>query len=306
MKKVQKPEDELKKLQDRETPRFTKAILEYADAMLSKSSRGLDDAERKLQELIASTLFLSDLLGRRRLLLEADAVKDRPQPGNPGIYSFAEKEPKLYVAPVIPRVGFESAAKDLLAREPRLKAKAESIWELYRKRKAFVLGKKTTREITAKVRDTIAQALREGETEITTGKVIARMGGWSEAYGRTVYRTNLATAYTGGRFAEARDPDVAKVIGAFQFDAIRDNVVRPNHKAADGIIAAVNDPIWNYLSPPLGFNCRCSLRMVDRFELQRKGLLKGGVIQRSPKRIPFKAQPDKGFSPMRADRKLYG
>jgi SPP1 gp7 family putative phage head morphogenesis protein len=166
---------------------------------------------------------------------------------------------------------------------------------VYRLKHGFALGRKTTLEVTKKVRDTIGRMMREGAGEITAGKVIADMGGWAQSYGRTVYRTNLASAYTKGRFAEARDPDIAEVIGAFEYNAILDSGVRANHRAAHGLVAATNDPLWHSFSPPLGFNCRCSVRLVDRFELSRRRLLKGGVVSRSLPSNFRMAGPDTGF-----------
>ena len=44
-------------------------------------------------------------------------------------------------------------------------------------------------------------------------------------------------------------------------------------RAADGMIAATNDPVWNVWAPPSHFNCRRVLRLVSRGELERNGLL---------------------------------
>ena len=51
-----------------------------------------------------------------------------------------------------------------------------------------------------------------------------------------------------------------------EFLATLDDNVRENHRAADGLIAAPEDPVWNSLSPPLGHNCRCTLRLFHRLD----------------------------------------
>ena len=306
--KPMKPRDELAELAAHSTAQFTGALLAYARALISpapnKSASSTDACEERLRELLAQTLTLSELMGRRRLLLEADAIRaksgSKAQPGYPSYYSFTAP---LLRSPVVPKLTFWGAVKDILTREPRLASKFDSIWDLYRTRHAFALGKKTTLKVTKKVRDTVAEHIRTGAGEFRAGEVISKLGDWSEAYGRTVYRTNLATAYSAGHFKEAQDPDVADLVGAFEFNAVPDAMARPNHRAAHGLIAPVNDPVWSRLSPPLGFNCRCSLRLVDRFELQRKGLLRGGVVSKLTPGNFAMAGADKGFTG-RADRRF--
>jgi SPP1 gp7 family putative phage head morphogenesis protein len=206
------------------------------------------------------------------------------------MFAFASRK-----SPVLPRVSFTQAVRDLLAKEPTLARGFHSIPEESRRRKAFWLAKSSSVELTRKIRDTVARMLREGKVEAKAGAVLAEMGNWTEAYGRTVYRTNLATAYSGGRMAQAKDPAVAEVIGGFEFNAILDGDARRNHAAAHGLVAATNDPIWNRYMPPLGFNCRCSLRMVDRVELKQRHLLRAGrVVRREPATFKM-AHPDEGF-----------
>jgi hypothetical protein len=82
-----------------------------------------------------------------------------------------------------------------------------------------------------------------------------------------------------------------------------DGDVRPNHKAMHGVIASVDDQIWQKLSPPLGYMCRCSLITVDAIELRRRGI----NPERIPKaRIPFGARPDSFEFGTRPDWMLYG
>ena len=133
------------------------------------------------------------------------------------------------------------------------------------------------------------------------------MGDFTRAYSETVYRTNLTSAFAAGRFKQVESEEVRRVTPAFEFDAIDDAAVRPNHAAADGLIAAVNDPVWSRISPPLGHNCRCGLRLVDRFELKRRGLLRGfSVTPYFPPNFR-EAKPDDGFTKGgRPDGQIYG
>lgn len=44
------------------------------------------------------------------------------------------------------------------------------------------------------------------------------------------------------------------------FSSVRDDVAR--HLTYDGITRKVDDPVWNYLTPPLDWGCRCTLRQL--------------------------------------------
>jgi hypothetical protein len=80
-----------------------------------------------------------------------------------------------------------------------------------------------------------------------------------------------------------------------EFYALDDARVRPHHKAADGLIAAVDDPIWDTFKPPLGYRCRCSVNFVSVFELEDRGLIKNGkVVRYLPPSFAF-ARPDENF-----------
>ena len=74
----------------------------------------------------------------------------------------------------------------------------------------------------------------------------------------------------------------------------------------EGLIARVDSPAWDLYAPPLGFNCRCDLRVVDRYELKKKGLLPS--ILRSPHYPPHirEGGADEGFRVHRTDKKVYG
>ena len=73
----------------------------------------------------------------------------------------------------------------------------------------------------------------------------------------TIVRTNYADALNQGRDAFFNDPALDGYVTAFQYTAIMDDRVRPNHAAGDGLVFSVNNSIWDSLTPPNGFNCRC-------------------------------------------------
>lgn len=300
---VKKPKDELADLQDKATPQFTSAMNALAEAQMAGDQRAYDAATARLAELLEQTITYSDLLGRRRLMLEAKGGK-KELPEAPAktmsMMAFASRKD----SPVLPNVPFTEAVDDILSREPVIARSFRRVGDILRRRHAFALARSASLELTKKIRDTVGRMMREGKGEVRAGEVISRLGDWSAAYGRTVYRTNLATAYSAGRFAQARDPEVSEFVGAFEFQAVQDSDARPHHRAAHGLLASTTDPIWERYSPPLGFNCRCSLRMVDRFELKERNLLHAGRVQRKEPATFRAAHPDKGFGFGRPDRRI--
>lgn len=105
-------------------------------------------------------------------------------------------------------------------------------------------------------------------------------------------RTRVAEARTAGALAAGR---AAKV--GLRFVTMEDERVRPNHAAAEGFVAHARDPVWFGLAPPLGWRCRCGLALVDRDELQRRGLANAKGEPVRYRTMPAGAHADAGFNP---------
>lgn len=271
--------DELAELADNSVASFTKAMRRVIRSQFTESDR--ESALGNLGTVIAESMTLADLLGRRRLMLELRSF-GQDDSGLPRVL-FAE-------TPTIPRLTFLQAVRDLTSREPLKGFNWRQVAELYQTRQAFALARSADVALTERVQKTIERFLRRGIELRNAERIIADMGGFTRAYAETVYRTNLSTAYSAGRFDQAARPEVAAVIGAFEYVTAKDSDVRrgreedsgENHMAAHGFIAATTDPIWDTTSPPSGYACRCSLRMVPRDELKSRGLVEAsGQITRN-------------------------
>jgi SPP1 gp7 family putative phage head morphogenesis protein len=148
--------------------------------------------------------------------------------------------------------------------------------------------------VLSKVQGALASALKEGIAEPTVRDVVQELTGWSRGYSTTVARTNTMTAYGDGAFDVAKDPDVADLVVGFEVVGPTDGDARPNHRALVGFRAAVDDPRWASPRTPLGFNCRHSMRPIDRFRASRAGWLdSAGKLKRVEPRSG--AGPDPGF-----------
>ncbi len=91
---------------------------------------------------------------------------------------------------------------------------------------------------------------------------------------KTIFRQNLASAYNAGRYREqARQAKLA--IGArpyWQYVAVLDGRTRDHHRALHGKVFRHDDPIWDTIYPPNGWNCRCRVRTLSDNALNRRGL----------------------------------
>lgn len=313
-------------LMHRNTVLVAAAMYDVAEASLDNDSGRERAAVDRLTDLIYHSTILADLLGRRRMLLEADAVRGRNKPlDGMVLFTDAEDVPTWEIAegsPVVPHVPFDEAVDSILSRDPRvLSAEVKEefrrpdgtmppnyqiVQMLYSRENAFALARANHIKVTENIQKVIARFMNEGRT-LTDAKggllrqaILDGQKDWSAAYAETVYRTDTNTAYTQGMKDMAKDESVSKVIGGFAFFSVQDSVTRENHRAAHGLIAGTHDPIWKELTPPLGYNCRCVLRLVGRWELEKKGLLKGNqVVNNIPtlgKRFA-NARPDPGFNP---------
>lgn len=282
---------ELEKFLSRKASIFHQAYLNLLNAKFVTLKGGAEALE-DLAKLIRDTLILADLHGRRRTLIEFDHEAAR------GDFSMLPDR-----NPIVMGIAFAEAIEDLLSREPRLAEGYKEASRLYSEEHAFALARSSSRKLTERVQQAVQMIIAEGRDPGMTGQEITRLAAseahdWTRAYADTVYETNVSSALTNGRFKQAEDPDVAKVIKAFEVVGEADERERPNHRAARGFIAAVDDPIWidRHVKPPYGYRCRHGVIFASKYTLERRGLLRpdGSVIRFEPAGFE-NFVPDPGF-----------
>jgi SPP1 gp7 family putative phage head morphogenesis protein len=312
----------------RSTALYAKALQDMAEATLANDHAWEQRTVESLADLLQHSLAYSNLLGRRRLLLEADAVRKYNPPTDAMMFD-AESGEGVTVwevradTPMVPHVPFEEAIEDLYNRDPRIidreaidryrqrygipegapdPPKYKIVQDFYSRDHVFALARSNQEHVTKNIQKTIGQMMDRGETvDTAAGKlrkkaILAGQDGWSRAYAETTFRTNINGAYNSGLREMASDEAVASVIGGFEYNAIRDPDTRKSHRAADGLIAGTSNPIWDRFTPPLGYNCRCALRLIGRDELERRELVKGGIVEVWEPRNFANARPDPGFN----------
>jgi SPP1 gp7 family putative phage head morphogenesis protein len=105
----------------------------------------------------------------------------------------------------------------------------------------------------ATIRDTIEAIQRELEPYYKRGLVEEEaLRGYRL---ETVIRTNINEAMNEGRKLFFESPELEGYVVAYQYSAILDDRVRPNHACMDGRIYPITSPIWDIYTPPNGFNC---------------------------------------------------
>jgi len=159
--------------------------------------------------------------------------------------------------------------------------------------RAFVVAKMVDVDLATTVQRSIIDAMQAGKGYKAWAKDIDKVlakSGWYDgqinvdAQGNakkvvtggqhrleTIYRTNVAAAYEAGRqqvIFNDRDDDP---FGYVMYSAIMDNRTRPTHKALHGKVMEKSDPAWSSISPPNGYNCRCTIVELTQGQIDRYG-----------------------------------
>jgi SPP1 gp7 family putative phage head morphogenesis protein len=282
---------------------YARNVSEMVVAKALGRDESYNDARDRLLQTARETFGIAELLGARSVLQRAYPVAKR--------LGFADgPEPSQ---DLVPRVTFREALDNFVARTPVVlkdaaERTAQAISDAYSSGNVVGFVRSAEDAVTEKAQQVISRAIEQGSTEVQVGRNLVEQveairelaEPWSEAYARMAFRTNVNTAVTAGRFRQVQDPDVRDLMPAFQFQAISDSDVRHNHAAADGLIFSVANPVWNFLAPPLGYNCRCTIRPVSVMQLRRQGRInEDGTIREDT--LPSDAGPDEGFRSGRGD-----
>lgn len=158
---------------------------------------------------------------------------------------------------------------------------------------AFTVAKATSLDVLQAIRSEVAKAVGPGQTfesfKIRLRPRLEELGWWGpkEALDidtgeitqpqlgsvrrlRTIYQTNVQTAYMAGRYKRYVDNVVARPY--WRYVAIMDGRTRPAHAALHGKVFRWDDPIWAILWPPNGWGCRCRVVALTEAEFLALGV----------------------------------
>ncbi len=157
---------------------------------------------------------------------------------------------------------------------------------------AFTVAKAVQLDVLGAIRDSLQRAIDDGRpyrawaaelkpelqrlgwwgvkemADPATGELAPRQLG-SPRRLRTIYDANLRTARAAGQWERAQRTKA--VLPYFVYGLGPSIHHRPEHEAREGMVAPVDDPIWNSWYPPNGWGCKCWLRQVTRSEADRLG-----------------------------------
>lgn len=190
-----------------------------------------------------------------------------------------------------PMVGAEEAISWFRARVPitsgawrRLSAAA--------KRRAFRVAGANRLSLVTDVWRAIDRALASGmpyeEFEKSVGERLTKAWGDSVARPATrlelIYRNNMQSAYSAGRWAQMTDPDVVSGRPFFLYDSVLDSHTSVLCTTLNGTLLEADDPFWRTYWPPNHHGCRSGVRSLTAAGAERRG----GVTESPPSLPPAK------------------
>ncbi len=203
----------------------------------------------------------------------------------------------------IPKTPNPADLKAIFGLEPEaaityLKSKGYAItwnWQEMRDQahdQAFTVAKAMRLDLLSDIRGAVETALHEGQTLqqfIRELQPTLESQGWwgqqvivdSQGVGelvqlgsprrlKTIYQTNLQSAYMAGRKASMEESSDTHPY--WRYVAILDGKTRPSHRALSGTVYRHDDPVWSAIYPPNGFNCRCRVTALSESAVKRRGL----------------------------------
>jgi SPP1 gp7 family putative phage head morphogenesis protein len=228
----------------------------------------------KMKKIQPATEKIQDIFHQCFLTLRAwgmyHAVRELIKAGLEKLQKYEEFQQEELFSP---KEGFEFFKKKI----PVSKEEWDKMSEAERFR-AFTIAEAFSAEIAAEAMKLIPVAIEKTWSYQTfhfelTRKLENYFGSaevLSPARAETILRTNMSTVYNRGRKDIYEHPEVKDEIVAYQYSAIMDARVRPNHAAMDGKIFLKDDPIWREWWPPNGYNCRCTVIPIlkgEKFEV---------------------------------------
>lgn len=113
------------------------------------------------------------------------------------------------------------------------------------------------------------EALENGTTFAVFKERLASLG-MPDHLLKTIFTTNLQTAYAAGRYAKMQE--VKGTRPYWRYITIGDNRVRPSHAVLSGMVFPADHPFWNENHPPNGYRCRCGVQSLSERQVEREKL----------------------------------
>lgn len=84
-----------------------------------------------------------------------------------------------------------------------------------------------------------------------------------------IFDNNMRSAYMAGKFNAFTES--ASTHPYWMYTAILDGRTRPSHRSLHGRVFRHDDPIWQFIWPPNGFKCRCTVINMRKSTMEAQG-----------------------------------
>jgi SPP1 gp7 family putative phage head morphogenesis protein len=96
-----------------------------------------------------------------------------------------------------------------------------------------------------------------------------------------IYRTNVQSAYSAGRYKQQTDPDVLRARPFWLYDAVLDSNTSAICRGLNGTLLPADHPRWSEIYPPNHFGgCRSAVRSLTAAAAERRGGATGEPTQK--------------------------
>lgn len=145
--------------------------------------------------------------------------------------------------------------------------------------RSFMVAGAATDALVQDFREEIMKALEQGTTlqdfRRSFDQLVTKHGwqhtgtpGWRA---RIIFETNLSTAYSAGRYAQATEPDTLAVYPYWRYVHSGARHPRLQHLSWNGKVLLASDPWWSQHYPPNGWRCGCRVEVLSARGLKRLG-----------------------------------
>lgn len=110
----------------------------------------------------------------------------------------------------------------------------------------------------------------------------------------TIFRTNVQSAYGGGRVAQLKAPETLAVRTYWRFSAILDSRTSAVCEECGGVVLPAGHPWWDSHQPPLHHGCRSTIISMRESAAKRRG------ITSDPPRV----EASEGFGNVESEREF--
>ncbi len=171
------------------------------------------------------------------------------------------------------KMNFSEAIKYITQRYPVLFDNLEEITQEVRKN-FFWIKKSTDLQITKSLLESLKSSVTNGlslKSWRKNSKEVLEKSGFGDKgyYTENVFRTNVRSFYSAGHY-EAQSKNI-KNKPYWLYDGIEDGREREHTRMYNGKVFRADDPIWQKIYPPNGYNCRCKVIALDYEQVAREG-----------------------------------